>query len=219
MADYFPYKGLGLFLVVILVFIVMLIIKCCIDGSRTTKVKRRRHRGNSYQDIYRDLHDSFSATTRTTHTATAPPQQTRVTDISSNFEDLGVDDIVVVPDPNEASPVVVPPYPVEPRHPTPHAAPPGPGFSTHHPPYPTQTPHPMPGAAPYPPVVGSSPYPPVSGAAPYPPAGPAMGGSAPYPDFGAQPPSYSEAISQPPVVQPLPPKEGYIKQAPYNPNY
>ncbi|XP_063918474.1 uncharacterized protein LOC135133877 isoform X4 [Zophobas morio] len=127
-----------------------------------------------------------------------------------------------------ASPVVVPPYPVEPRHPTPHAAPPGPGFSTHHPPYPTQTPHPMPapiyypppmGAAPYPPVVGSSPYPPVSGAAPYPPAGPAMGGSAPYPDFGAQPPSYSEAISQPPVVQPLPPKEGYIKQAPYNPNY
>lgn len=47
-----------------------------------------------------------------------------------------------------ASPVVVPPYPVEARHPTPQTAPvpaPGPGFATHNPPYPTHTPHPVPG--------------------------------------------------------------------------
>ncbi|XP_068895915.1 uncharacterized protein [Tenebrio molitor] len=117
---------------------------------------------------------------------------------------------------NGTSPVVVPPYPVEPRHPTPHGGPPGPGFATNHPPYPTHTPHPMPGAAPTP-YPSAAPYPPVgpTGHAPYPPV---VGGTAPYPDYSAQPPSYSEAISQPPVQPPLG-KEGYSKQAPYNPNY
>ncbi|XP_044264630.1 anther-specific proline-rich protein APG-like isoform X2 [Tribolium madens] len=126
-----------------------------------------------------------------------------------------------------ASPVVVPPYPVEPRHPTPQrvAVPaPGPGFATHNPPYPTHNPHPGPGAAPAPyPPAGVAPYPPAVGPTPYPPAGPSYPStgppiSSPYPDYGAQPPSYSEAISQPPM-QPLPAKEGYTKQAPYNPNY
>ncbi|KYB26407.1 hypothetical protein TcasGA2_TC033780 [Tribolium castaneum] len=148
------------------------------------------------------------------------------------------------------SPVVVPPYPVEPRHPTPQSrAAPAPGFATHTPPYPTHNPHPLPapgeliflnytstlilslfivpgyyplavGATPVPyPPAGAAPYPPAVGPTPYPPAGPPYPpGTAPYPDYGAQPPSYSEAVSQPPV-QPLPAKEGYTKQAPYNPNY
>ncbi|XP_068895916.1 uncharacterized protein [Tenebrio molitor] len=123
------------------------------------------------------------------------------------------------------SPVVVPPYPVEPRHPTPHGGPPGPGFATNHPPYPTHTPHPMPVPVFCPPPVGAAPTP-YPSAAPYPPVGPTghapyppvVGGTAPYPDYSAQPPSYSEAISQPPVQPPLG-KEGYSKQAPYNPNY
>lgn len=45
-----------------------------------------------------------------------------------------------------ASPMVQPPYPVEPRHPTPGSvASHGIGFATHNPPYPTSTPHPTPG--------------------------------------------------------------------------
>lgn len=86
-------------------------------------------------------------------------------------------------------------------------------------PYPPAT-----GSTPYHPATGSTPYPPVTGATPYPPAGPPYPStgvpatSAPYHDFSAQPPSYSEAVSQPPV-QPLLSKEGYTKQAPYNPNY
>lgn len=42
--------------------------------------------------------------------------------------------------------MVQPPYPVEPRHPTPGSAVHhGIGFATHNPPYPTSTPHPTPG--------------------------------------------------------------------------
>ncbi|KAJ8926544.1 hypothetical protein NQ314_021083 [Rhamnusium bicolor] len=117
--------------------------------------------------------------------------------------------------------LVVPPYPVDARHPTPHSSgPPAPGFATHNPPYPTHTPYPQPGIAHYPPTGGSStPYPPHAGSTPYPPA---VG--APYPptsgsiDYNAHPPPYDVAVSSPPV-QPLPVKEAYGKQSPYNPNF
>lgn len=39
-----------------------------------------------------------------------------------------------------------PPYPLDPRHPTPHiSGPPAPGFATHSAPYPTNTPYGQPG--------------------------------------------------------------------------
>ncbi|CAH1364651.1 unnamed protein product [Tenebrio molitor] len=189
----------GVFGVIFFLFIIILILKCCTEDRRP-KVTRRRRLRSSYENLPR----TFVPTTQ------HRPAPTSVEDITD------IDGIVVVPEPGEASPVVVPPYPVEPRHPTPHGGPPGPGFATNHPPYPTHTPHPMPGAAPTP-YPSAAPYPPVgpTGHAPYPPV---VGGTAPYPDYSAQPPSYSEAISQPPVQPPLG-KEGYSKQAPYNPNY
>ncbi|XP_023027586.1 uncharacterized protein isoform X2 [Leptinotarsa decemlineata] len=117
------------------------------------------------------------------------------------------------------SPLVVPPYPVDPRHPTPYSNAPNAGFNTHQTPYPTHAttmPLPQSGSHPYPPS-GPTPYPP-GGPSPYPPAG----NAAPYPpaagDYSANPPPYDVAVSTPPV-QPLPVKEGYGKQAPYNPHY
>ncbi|XP_064211651.1 uncharacterized protein LOC103313704 isoform X2 [Tribolium castaneum] len=142
-----------------------------------------------------------------------------------------IEDILTVPSPHEillssaGSSVVVPPYPVEARHPTPEnksVPAPGPGFATYNPPYPTHNPHPVPVdvdyCAPLPIGISPAPYPPP-GPTPYPPAGPPN--SAPYPSYpghDSQPPSYSEAVGQP-SAQPLIPKEGYTKQAPYNPNY
>ncbi|RZC38583.1 shisa-5-like, partial [Asbolus verrucosus] len=132
--------------------------------------------------------------------------------------------VTVTTQPISASPVVVPPYPVEARHPTPQTGPYPVGFTSHNPPYPTHNPHPVgAAAAPYPPVSAATPYPPagppVSTATPYPPTGPPAGISAPYPDYSTNPPSYSEAVGQP-AVQSLPSaKEGYSKQSPYNPNY
>lgn len=123
---------------------------------------------------------------------------------------------------------MIPPYPVDARHPQPHAVPPGPGFAptggyqsspypattTPYPPapgggYPPATPYPVTVAGPYP--TTTTPYPPTS-AAPYPPAS-----AAPYP-VHHQPPSYMEAVGQPPT-EPHQVTEGYTKQAPYNPHY
>lgn len=71
------------------------------------------------------------------------------------------------------------------------------------------------GPTPYPagPATGS-PYPPTAA---YPPANNTpyyQGNSDPH----ANPPSYDVAVGNPPV-QPLPAKEAYSKQSPYNPNY
>ncbi|CAH1113672.1 unnamed protein product [Psylliodes chrysocephalus] len=92
-----------------------------------------------------------------------------------------------------ASPQVIPPYPINARHPTPANAP---GFTPHHPPYPTHAP--------------SMPFP--QGGAPYPPA--------PYQstDYSANPPPYDVAVAQPPI-QPPSSKDSYQKQSPYNPGY
>lgn len=105
-----------------------------------------------------------------------------------------------------ATPVVMPPYPVEPMHPTPHTigvgGPPPVGFV------------PAGGQA-YPAYMG---YPPTSGAAPYPPAGPYATGPL---SQTAPPPSYSEAVAQPPPTMPMPNMQHdvYAKQSPYNPTY
>ncbi|XP_044264632.1 extensin-like [Tribolium madens] len=119
------------------------------------------------------------------------------------------------------SPVVVPPYPVEPRHPTPQSArvpTSGLGFATHNPPYPTHTPHPVPGVDYCLPSVGASSalYSPA-GSTPYPLAGSPH--SAAYPDYDSQPPSYSEVVSQSPAQLSTSSKARYTKQAPYNPSY
>jgi hypothetical protein len=118
----------GVFGVIFFLFIIILILKCCTEDRRP-KVTRRRRLRSSYENLPR-------TSVPTTQHRPAPTSVEDITDI---------DGIVVVPEPGEASPVVVPPYPVEPRHPTPHGGPPGPGFATNHPPYPTHTPHPMPG--------------------------------------------------------------------------
>ncbi|XP_018571780.1 extensin isoform X2 [Anoplophora glabripennis] len=134
-----------------------------------------------------------------------------------------------------SSAVVAPPYPIADRHPIPQTCgPAAPGFATHTPPYPTHTPHPQPGISPYPPTGGITHYAPATGGTPYPPGGATPyppggvtpyppGGVTPYPpdghgNYSANPPPYDVAVSSPPV-QPLPVKEGYGKQAPYNPNY
>jgi len=123
---------------------------------------------------------------------------------------------------------VIPPYPVDPRHPQPVPGfMPAGGYQTG--PYPvTTTPYPPPpGGGYHPPAVpypvsgaGAAPYPtatpayPPSSAAPYPPAS-----TAPYPTHQQQPPSYMEAVGQPPAEPHPPISDGYTKQAPYNPHY
>nr|XP_008195903.1 PREDICTED: anther-specific proline-rich protein APG-like isoform X4 [Tribolium castaneum] len=209
------FGALGVFIVIFFIFIIMLILQCCL-GSRTTKkvIKGRKRFGGSYEEIRRRAPHFERA--RSVAPATAPLETILDTDI---------DGIVVIPEPNQGSSVVVPPYPVEARHPTPEnksVPAPGPGFATYNPPYPTHNPHPVPVdvdyCAPLPIGISPAPYPPP-GPTPYPPAGPPN--SAPYPSYpghDSQPPSYSEAVGQP-SAQPLIPKEGYTKQAPYNPNY
>ncbi|CAH1113674.1 unnamed protein product [Psylliodes chrysocephalus] len=113
-----------------------------------------------------------------------------------------------------ASPQVIPPYPINARHPTPANAP---GFTPHHPPYPTHAPSmPFPQAPSYgiaPPAIGirgGLSF--IDGGAPYPPA--------PYQstDYSANPPPYDVAVAQPPI-QPPSSKDSYQKQSPYNPGY
>ncbi|CAG9821617.1 unnamed protein product [Phaedon cochleariae] len=133
------------------------------------------------------------------------------------------------------SPMVVPPYPIDARHPTPHVAAPGMGFAAHQPPYPTQPAHPTPynqtvtHYGPLPPPMGITGYPTYNNgahhypaAAPYPPTvAPYPPAAAPYPptDYNAHPPPYDVAVASPPPGQPALQKEGYGKQAPYNPHY
>ncbi|XP_057654541.1 uncharacterized protein LOC130892878 isoform X1 [Diorhabda carinulata] len=123
------------------------------------------------------------------------------------------------------SPQVVPPYPIDARHPTPSNNLSGPGFFNAQPPYPTQTPNmPFPQTVPHqyglpPPSMGIEgvrqflhgiPNPtPIPSA--YPP-------TTYYQDYHSNPPPYEVAVSQAPAPAPIA-REGYIKQAPYNPNY
>ncbi|GJQ76217.1 hypothetical protein Trydic_g1958 [Trypoxylus dichotomus] len=92
------------------------------------------------------------------------------------------------------------------------------------PPYPIGPPHPMPQPMPqplYPPGLGFNGIGDGYQRAPYPPYPPVPGNQNMIPHLGGQnapPPSYSEAISQPAMPQPLI-SEHYAKQSPYNPNY
>ncbi|KAK5648983.1 hypothetical protein RI129_003875 [Pyrocoelia pectoralis] len=107
---------------------------------------------------------------------------------------------------SQPAPSVIPPYPVQ-SVPPPGFAPTS-GYQAG--PYPiSTTSYPPPPAGAYPPPPG--PYPPPN-SAPYPPT------TTPYPPQQL-PPSYMEAVGQPPT-EPRPPiNEGYSKQSPYNPNY
>ncbi|CAH1285435.1 unnamed protein product [Diabrotica balteata] len=97
------------------------------------------------------------------------------------------------------SPQVVPPYPIDTRHPVPSSNITGYGNQAPYPQYPFNTGHVSP------PMAGATPYPPQ----PYQQAAH---------DYSANPPPYDVAVSQPPL-QPPPSKEGYVKQSPYNPGY
>nr|XP_015837381.1 PREDICTED: inverted formin-2-like isoform X2 [Tribolium castaneum] len=195
-----------LLLVILLVFFLRFLIRWFTGKSskKVVKTKRRKISGTNCRNI--------------------PGTQLPVTAPFETVLRSDVDGFVVSPQIIQGSSVVVPPYPVEARHPTPEnksVPAPGPGFATYNPPYPTHNPHPVPDVdycAPLPIGISPAPYPPP-GPTPYPPAGPPN--SAPYPSYpghDSQPPSYSEAVGQP-SAQPLIPKEGYTKQAPYNPNY
>ncbi|XP_050514089.1 nematocyst expressed protein 4 isoform X12 [Diabrotica virgifera virgifera] len=142
------------------------------------------------------------------------------------------------------SPQVVPPYPIDTRHPVPASNITGYGNQAPYQQYPFhQTGHirqlsypgqfstwspacrPMsmtiPSAVPTP-THTTVPYfqtgnvaSPMAGATPYPPQ--------PYQqaahDYSANPPPYDVAVSQPPLQPPPNSKEGYVKQSPYNPGY
>ncbi|XP_072398540.1 uncharacterized protein [Diabrotica undecimpunctata] len=97
------------------------------------------------------------------------------------------------------SPQVVPPYPIDARHPVPSSNITGYGNQAPYPQYPFNT------GPVSPPMAGATPYPPQ----PYQQAAH---------DYSANPPPYDVAVSQPPL-QPPPSKEGYVKQSPYNPGY
>ncbi|XP_056636206.1 uncharacterized protein LOC130444881 isoform X3 [Diorhabda sublineata] len=101
------------------------------------------------------------------------------------------------------SPQVVPPYPIDARHPTPSNNLSGPGFFNAQPPYPIQTPN-----MPFPQTGIPNPTPIPSA---YPP-------TTYYQDYNSNPPPYEVAVSQAPTPAPIA-REGYIKQAPYNPDY
>ncbi|KAB0803672.1 hypothetical protein PPYR_00642 [Photinus pyralis] len=109
---------------------------------------------------------------------------------------------------------VIHPYPTQPVVP-PGLAPMS-GYQAGPYPVSTTSTYPPPPAGGYPPP---GPYAVSSNSAPYPPS------AAPYPPsatpFPPQqlPPSYMEAVGQPPTASRTPISEGYSKQAPYNPNY
>uniref|UniRef100_A0A6P7GUX7 Protein shisa-5 n=1 Tax=Diabrotica virgifera virgifera TaxID=50390 RepID=A0A6P7GUX7_DIAVI len=99
------------------------------------------------------------------------------------------------------SPQVVPPYPIDTRHPVPASNITG---------YGNQAPYQQ-----YPFHQTGNVASPMAGATPYPPQ--------PYQqaahDYSANPPPYDVAVSQPPLQPPPNSKEGYVKQSPYNPGY
>lgn len=91
-------------------------------------------------------------------------------------------------------------------------------------------PYPAAGGAfpPYPPTQPIQPYPPANVSSPYPPQAPyPMATSAPYPtnyppQAMAEPPSYSDVVTQNapyPQQSPYPQQAPYSQQSPYNPSY
>ncbi|XP_050514091.1 nematocyst expressed protein 4 isoform X14 [Diabrotica virgifera virgifera] len=120
------------------------------------------------------------------------------------------------------SPQVVPPYPIDTRHPVPASNITGYGNQAPYQQYPFHQTVPQPYGLPPPAMgmAGTSFYTgnvasPMAGATPYPPQ--------PYQqaahDYSANPPPYDVAVSQPPLQPPPNSKEGYVKQSPYNPGY